>query len=87
MKISDEQKKKYIARRENDVKECLEALSKKDNQVLQRVGHQLRGNALTFGFAPLGEIGERLESASVELNWQKMEEAVQQIQTYLAKLA
>ena len=86
MEISLEQKQKYLSRRDNDLKECRAALLAKDIKVLQRVGHQIKGNAATFGFDALSSIGENLELAASLLDWSAMESNVNQLQKCLASI-
>ncbi len=59
---------RYLEHREQDLKMCLLALEKKDFMRLERVGHQLKGNGVTFGFSDLSEIGTELEKAAQERN-------------------
>ena len=54
----------YIQRRKSDFTECMKALESGDWSILERVGHQVKGNAETFGFDELSPIGIALESAA-----------------------
>lgn len=64
MTIPDEMRRKYIERRRRDHADLANALAAGDFDVLYRVGHQLRGNAATFGYDSLTLLGERMEAAS-----------------------
>ena len=85
MELSQDQKDKYIVRRRKDLEDCLSALEKRDPVVLQRVGHQMKGNALTFGFPELGQIGEELEKAIRAENWEKSREFVLLFQDFMGR--
>jgi HPt (histidine-containing phosphotransfer) domain-containing protein len=64
MKIQNEAVQKYLYRRFADTIRCYEALSRGDLSILERVGHQMKGNGVTFGFPEITDIGESLESAA-----------------------
>lgn len=83
MEIPQEAKNKYLQRREKDLRDCLLALQSSDFDVFVRIGHQLKGNAITFGFEPLSEIGERLESSGKQQDRQKMQKALNDFETYI----
>lgn len=44
----------------------LSALSQNDFDKLAKIGHQIKGNARTFGHEKLAEIAERLEASAIE---------------------
>lgn len=62
--IPDEMKAKYIERRKQDYVNCIEALAKSDFDTFIRIGHQLKGNAASFGYDDLGVIATDLEKAA-----------------------
>lgn len=64
MKIHNEAVQKYLFRRFADTIRCYEALSRGDLSILERLGHQMKGNGLTFGFPQISDIGESMESAA-----------------------
>jgi HPt (histidine-containing phosphotransfer) domain-containing protein len=59
--VSQEAKLRYLRRCEKDLLACKEAILGRDYKLVEKVGHQLRGNASTFGFDELGVLGEELE--------------------------
>lgn len=77
--IPIEAKIKYIERRRKDLEGCLVALTNQDYKFLEKVGHDLKGNAITFGFDPLSTLGEKLETAA---NHKDLEEAKTLIGSY-----
>ena len=63
-KISDKMRETYIQHRSQDL-ECLkDSFNKNSIEEFHRVGHQLVGNARTFGFEELEAIGEKMEVLS-----------------------
>ena len=86
MEISVELKTKYLSRRDKDLEDCLAALQFRDLALLERVGHQMKGNALTFGFAPLAEIGEAMETAARAADWSELQDRVTKMGQFLKTL-
>jgi HPt (histidine-containing phosphotransfer) domain-containing protein len=62
--IPIEMKAKYLERRKQDYTDCLNAFLKSDFETFLRVGHQLKGNAASFGFDDLGVIATEMEQAA-----------------------
>jgi CheY-like chemotaxis protein len=52
---------------------------------IERIGHQLRGNALSYGFPALGEAGAELEAAAKARDALKIEAALTRINGVLAQ--
>ena len=69
---------RYIERRKKDLEQCLHGLRKKDFNELERVGHQLKGNGETFGYAELSVIGRQLECAAHQRDMQELELALKE---------
>lgn len=65
MNLPAEMKKKYIDRRAKDAVELGQALAAKNAEPFQRVGHQLKGNAVTFGYPELSDLGKEMEEAAI----------------------
>lgn len=83
--ISLEAKQKYLVRRKDDLVKCKEAFSNQDTTHIERVGHQIKGNASTFGFEDLATIGTELEVAAKSKNWQKIESLIHQFESWINK--
>ena len=62
--ISDSLQKKYTESRARDAEKLALSLEQGQFEVLSRVGHQLRGNAVTFGHEDLAELGRKMERAA-----------------------
>lgn len=61
MEIPQEFLVRYLVHRREDFKRCQGFLEEKNFVELEKIGHQLKGNGLTFGFPDLSEIGQDLE--------------------------
>lgn len=59
-----EARQKYLDRRKQDIIACQEALTKKDFHFLEKIGHQIKGNAITFGFDEFTNIATDMETAA-----------------------
>jgi HPt (histidine-containing phosphotransfer) domain-containing protein len=87
MEIPAENRKIYLERRKSDLQLCMEYLEKKDFKELARVGHQLKGNASTFGFPELAKIGKSLEISAKENDHSSSTKLVQEISVWIKKLS
>lgn len=85
MDVPIEMKTLYFQRRLKDHSDCLAALENKDIKNLERIGHQMKGNAVCFGFDELGDIGEQLENASIKKDWDEIAQSVEKFGNYLSK--
>lgn len=66
MDIPVSMKKDYLNRRKSDFKVLADALSEKNVEPFKRIGHQLAGNARSYGFNELEDIGRQMEKLSAE---------------------
>jgi HPt (histidine-containing phosphotransfer) domain-containing protein len=64
MKIPDELRRKYTERRARDAEDLGASLEAGQFDVLARIGHQLKGNASTYGYEELAELGRKMEHAA-----------------------
>lgn len=64
MRIPIELKLKYLYRRIQDLNGLKFSLEKNDFSVAMRVGHQIKGNAPTFGVPSISLIGFEMEMAA-----------------------
>ncbi len=76
---------RYREHRKQDLKMCLLALETKDFMLLERVGHQLKGNGMTFGFSDLSEIGTKLEKAARQRNLEGLSNALLLLSQWLQR--
>ncbi len=66
VELPQELYKNYINRRAKDLVDLAEASRTKDVEVFKRVGHQIKGNAESFGFAELAPIAVEIEKITSE---------------------
>lgn len=83
MDIPEEFRLQYIERRQSDLQSCLEAIQKNEFGTLERIGHQMKGNATSFGFDDLAVIGENLETAAKNQDLARAQDITKNFQTYL----
>jgi HPt (histidine-containing phosphotransfer) domain-containing protein len=76
-------KTKYIDRRLKEIVQCREALESNDLSISERIGHQMKGNASTFGFRSLEGIARDLETASLEKNISEVKARLTEIERQL----
>lgn len=60
--LPKEMREEYVVRRKTDYAILSDALEKKSIQEFKRIGHQLAGNAESYGFPELGKIGVKMEA-------------------------
>lgn len=64
MQVPDQMLIRYFERRKRDLDECIQHLKNGDLRFIEKVGHQLKGNGVTFGYPELSTIGNELEVAA-----------------------
>ncbi|MGZ3695744.1 MAG: Hpt domain-containing protein [Bdellovibrionota bacterium] len=83
--IPDEMRQKYIGRRVQDLESLKAALAKSEFDLFFKVGHQLRGNAATFGYESLGILGEKLEHAGTARDSAEAEECLSVLEKWISE--
>lgn len=83
MQVPAELKIKYLDRRIKDIQKLRSSLEKDDYSYALKLGHQVKGNAVTFEFPQMAFIGVEIESAArkrdkerVKILAQKMENVI-----------
>jgi HPt (histidine-containing phosphotransfer) domain-containing protein len=64
MRITEDLRKKYDERRAQDAELLALSLDEGRFEVLARLGHQLKGNAATYGYEDLAQLGRKMEQAA-----------------------
>lgn len=62
MQLPPEMYATYIQRRKEDFESLKTALQNADASLFKKIGHQLKGNASSFGFDELAELGKKMET-------------------------
>jgi HPt (histidine-containing phosphotransfer) domain-containing protein len=84
LRISAERIRVYVERRREELARCQAGLRSGDYDWAELMGHRLRGNAATFGFPELGEIGERIERAARDRDRAGLEREVARFSDWVA---
>jgi HPt (histidine-containing phosphotransfer) domain-containing protein len=79
MIIPEEARVKYIERRKKDVESLKSALAAHTFDEFKRIGHQLKGNAASFGYQDLEKVAIQMEAAGEK---QDVQEASRQLQLF-----
>lgn len=66
--IPQEMIAKYVERRNTDLETLEQSLAANDLEKIKGIAHQIKGNALSFGFDDLNDIVVRMENAAVSNN-------------------
>ena len=66
IKIPEELRRRYMERRARDAEDLSLSLEAGQFDVLARLGHQLKGNAATYGYEQLADLGRKMEHAAKE---------------------
>ena len=83
--IPEEARQKYIERRKTDLENCKKALQQKDFDAIARVGHQVKGNASTFGYEELGSIAIEMEKSALSKDAGKLDSVLTKFSKFLSK--
>lgn len=75
---------KYIERRKTDLESCEQALRSKDFEAIARVGHQIKGNAASFGFDDLGTIAIDMEAYALKQDEENLHKVMNRFNNFLA---
>jgi signal transduction histidine kinase/HPt (histidine-containing phosphotransfer) domain-containing protein len=73
----------YLAGRRDDVAVGGQALASGDFARVAGLGHRMRGSGGSYGFAPISEIGSRLENAAKDRDATTVATALEELTTYL----
>ena len=85
MEVPEAMKERYLEHRRNDLKACLVSLEKKSFDEIEKVGHQLKGNAETFGHPELSTIGEHLEESARSQNLEKLKQSILELARWISR--
>lgn len=63
--IPQEIREKYLMRRQKDIEVLKASVASRELEEFKRIGHQLKGNAASFGYGDLEKIAIAMEAAAV----------------------
>jgi HPt (histidine-containing phosphotransfer) domain-containing protein len=76
----------YLANRYKDIKQCAGLVSEEKYGEIANVGHRLKGNARTYGFLYLEELGSKLEDLATSKNESEIRTLLIDYELYLNNL-
>lgn len=83
--IPEEVRQKYIERRKKDVESLRNALSTRTFDEFKRIGHQLKGNAASFGYSDLEKVAIQLEVAGENQDSNEASKQLKLFEQWLSK--
>ncbi len=76
----------FIERKKEDVFLMRDLLKKNDYEMIETMGHRLKGNAGGYGFDDLGLCGKELEEKAREHNNDEVSKVIDDIERYLSEI-
>ncbi len=76
----------FLENRKNDLKSIQEALTAKDLASVEVISHKIAGNAGSYGFHDLGDIGKRMEEAAQAKDIDIISQELKKMKTYLSDI-
>ena len=76
----------FFERRYANIKEMLGAVERGDDEVIQRLGHSMKGTGSSYGFDTVTVIGEALECAAKEKQWEEVLRLTGELSSYLKRV-
>lgn len=83
MQVPEELKIKYLSRRLQDIEKLRLTLEQEDYSFAQKVGHQIKGNAVTFDVPQIAGIGLEMEKAALKKDKEKVKILIQKMETII----
>lgn len=84
--IPEEVRLRYIERRQKDIESLRLALTNKALEEFARIGHQLKGNASSFGYPDLEKIGVQMEQAGMKGDPNEASRSLQMFEEWYTKI-
>lgn len=83
MPISSEAIRRYVLRRGEEIKPCLEAIEGGNFNLLRETAHKILGNCLTFGFEELQAVAGALHASATQQNRESCLKAVKRLEAWV----
>jgi|GEM_PF-1133681 HPt (histidine-containing phosphotransfer) domain-containing protein len=83
MRVPKELKIRYLQRRTREIPELMYSIDNGDFSFAERVGHQLKGNAVTFEIPQIAYIGLEMERAAQKKDLDKLRALIHKLQASL----
>ena len=78
---------RYIERRKKDLDSLRLALSSQAFEEFKRIGHQLKGNAASFGYPDLEKVAIQMEAAGEHQDVQEAPRQLEEYQSWLNRVS
>ena len=85
-KVPIEMKGTYVERRKSELLELDKAIENNDFNFMEKIGHQIKGNAQSFGFDQLSPIAVALEKAAKSKDITEAKRVIQQFHEVLKSI-
>ena len=85
--IDSEAREKYTNRRRMDLVRCRECLASQDFSTIETIGHNLKGNGISFGYPELSQLGEQIEHSAKESRADEVRKLVDRLEEWLSTRA
>jgi HPt (histidine-containing phosphotransfer) domain-containing protein len=86
VRVAEKLLPKFIGHRRQDVSTVRLALERRDFETISRIGHNMRGNGVSYGFPEIGVLGEQLERAANTTNVQGVREQLTLLEAWVARI-
>jgi HPt (histidine-containing phosphotransfer) domain-containing protein len=78
---------KFLANRRRDAAAARACLGRGDFDTIARIGHNMRGNGPSYGFAEIADLGEHMEAAAERRDTQRVLEQIDSLDAWLRRQA
>lgn len=85
MQVPVELKRKYLERKVQDIQHLISSLEENDFAPALKLGHQVKGNALTFDFPQMGPVGVQIENAAKNQDKESLRTLIDQMAHMIAE--
>ena len=76
----------YIQNRKSDLDRLKAFLHNHDFESIRVISHKIRGHAMSYGLAPLGDICKKLEAAVSQDSEQEVQQLIADYEAYLVRI-
>jgi HPt (histidine-containing phosphotransfer) domain-containing protein len=85
MEVPIELKLRYLNRRSKDLQALQKSLEQDDYSLAMKLGHQVKGNALTFDFPQMALLGLEMENAAFKQDKEKIKILVEKMEAVIRR--
>lgn len=76
----------YIVRRKTDLETLERSLAGQDLASIKVIAHQVKGNAISYGFSELGQIALTMDQATKSEDWETIRACISKFRTWLEQV-